>query len=100
MVPVRVVRAFRLPITVIMTALALSGCMHATGPVAPQGDLDSMVYGQANNSSPPSAVADSGGGAIAAARSAFAAAPRAAPAPVVMAASAAYVEPVPVRHDA
>ena len=98
----RVVRAFRLPITVIMTALALSGCMHATGPVAvaPQGDLDSMAYGQANNPSPPSAVADSGGGAIAAARSAFAAAPRAAPAPVVMAAPAAYVEPVAVRHDA
>ena len=31
-----------------MTALALSGCMRTTGPVAvaPQGDLDSMAYGQ------------------------------------------------------
>ena len=45
----RVARAFRLPIIAAMTALALSGCMHATGPVAmaqPQGDLDSMAYGQ------------------------------------------------------
>ena len=45
----RVVRAFRLPITAIITALALSGCMRTTGPVAvaPQGDLDSMAYGAA-----------------------------------------------------
>ena len=45
----RVARAFRLPITAILTALALSGCMRTTGPVAvtqPQGDLDSMAYGQ------------------------------------------------------
>ena len=44
----RVVRAFRFPITVIMTALALSGCMRTTGPVAvaPQSDLDAMTYGQ------------------------------------------------------
>src|SRR5882757_573161 len=49
MAPVRVARAFRLPITAIMTALALSGCMRTTGPVAvaqPQSDLDSMAYGQ------------------------------------------------------
>src|SRR5438105_2366975 len=48
MAPVRVVRAFRFPITVIMTALALSGCMRTTGPVAvaPQSDLDAMTYGQ------------------------------------------------------
>ena len=54
----RVVRAFRLPITAIITALALSGCMRTTGPVAvaPQGDLDSMAYGQPN-SPPPQAVA-------------------------------------------
>ena len=54
----RVVRAFRIPITAIITALALSGCMRTTGPVAvaPQGDLDSMAYGQAN-SPPPQAVA-------------------------------------------
>jgi polysaccharide export outer membrane protein len=97
MAPVRVVRAFRLPITAIITALALSGCMRTTGPVAvaPQGDLDSMAYGQPN--SPPQAVAvDSGGGAIGALRTAFAAAPP----PVIVAAPVAYVEPVPVRYDA
>ena len=91
----RVVRAFRLPITAIMTALALSGCMHATGPVASQGDPDSIAYGP-----PPQAIAaDSGGGAIAAMRSAFAAAPRATP--IVMAAPLSSVEPAPpVRYDA
>jgi polysaccharide export outer membrane protein len=95
MAPVRVARAFRLPITAIMAALALSGCMRTTGPVAvvPQSDLDSMAYGQPY-SPPPAVVVDSGGGAIGALRSAFAAAPRVAPAPV------AYVEPVPVRYDA
>src|ERR1700735_1897250 len=48
MAPVRVARAFRLPITVAMAALALSGCMQTSSPVAmtqPQGTLDSMVYG-------------------------------------------------------
>ena len=96
----RVVRAFRLPITAIMTALALSGCMRTTGPVAvaqQPGDLDSMAYGQTYA---PAAVADSnGGGAISALRSAFAAAPRGyyAPAP----AQAVYAAPVePVRYDA
>ena len=46
----RVARAFRLPIIATMTALALSGCMRTTDPVAvaqPQGDLDSIAYGQA-----------------------------------------------------
>ena len=46
----RVARAFRLPIIAAMAALALSGCMHATGPVAmaqPQSDLDSLAYGPA-----------------------------------------------------
>ena len=96
----RVVRAFRLPITAIMTALALSGCMRATGPVAvaPQGDLNSMAYGQAYSPPPQSVVVDSGGGAIGALRSAFAASLRSV-APPVVAASAAYVEPVPVRYD-
>ena len=99
---VRVVRAFRIPITAIITALALSGCMRTTGPVAvaPQGDLDSMAYGQPNSPPPQAVAADSGGGAIGAVRAAFAAAPHAAPAPVVVAAPAAYVEPMPVRHDA
>lgn len=91
----RVVRAFRIPIIAIITALALSGCMRTTGPVAvaPQGDLDSVAYGQAVGS-------DSGGGAIGALRAAFAAAPRAVSAPVVVAAPVAYAEPVPVRYDA
>jgi polysaccharide biosynthesis/export protein len=97
---VRVVRAFRIPITTIITALALSGCMRTTGPVAvgPQGDLDSMAYGQPN-SPPPQAVAADSGGAVGALRAAFAAAPRA-PAAVVVAAPVAYVEPMPVRYDA
>jgi polysaccharide biosynthesis/export protein len=97
---VRAVRAFRIPITTIITALALLGCMRTTGPVAvgPQGDLDSMAYGQPN-SPPPQAVAADSGGAVGALRAAFAAAPRA-PAAVVVAAPVAYVEPMPVRYDA
>jgi polysaccharide export outer membrane protein len=95
------VRAFRLPIIAIITALALSGCMRTTGPVAvaPQGDLDSMAYGQPNSPPPQAVAANSGGGAIGAVRAAFAAAPYAAPAPVAVAAPVAYVEPMPVRHD-
>jgi polysaccharide export outer membrane protein len=93
---VRVVRAFRIPITAIITALALSGCMRTTGPIALQGDLDSMVYGQPDNPPPQAIAADSGGGAIGSLRAAFAAAP----APVIVAAPVAYVEPVPVRYDA
>ena len=61
MAPVRVARAFRLPIIAIMTALALSGCMRTTDPVAvaqPQGDLDSIAYGQSYAMAPaPTAVA-------------------------------------------
>ena len=89
-------RAFRLPIIAIITALVLSGCMRTTGPVAatPQGDLDSMAYGQPNSPPPQAVAADSGGGAIGALRAAFAAAPQAVPAPVD------YVEPTSVRHDA
>jgi polysaccharide export outer membrane protein len=70
--PVRVARAFRLPIITVMTALALSGCMRTTSPVAtaqPRSDLDTMAYGQptyypapvASTAPPPSS-----GGAIAA----------------------------------
>jgi polysaccharide export outer membrane protein len=97
MAPVRVSRAFRLPIITIMTALALSGCMQTTGPVAvaqPQSDLDSMAYGQPYNAAPayaaapPSGVADSGG-AIAALRNSFASTSRPyASAPVYAAAPA------------
>ena len=74
MAKVRAARAFRLPIIAAMTALALSGCMHTTGPVAqaqPQGDLDSLAYGQPYDPAPRSA-ADSGG-AISALRNSFAA---------------------------
>jgi polysaccharide biosynthesis/export protein len=102
MAPVRVARAFRLPITAIMTALALSGCMRTTGPVAmaqPQSDLDYMAYGQPYSSAPAgtaassSAVADSGG-AISALRNAFAAAPRRAYAPSPAGYAAAPMPPV------
>jgi len=58
---VRVVRAFRLPIIAITTVLALSGCMRTTGPVTvaePQGDLDSIAYGQSYAMAPaPTALA-------------------------------------------
>ena len=103
MAPVRVVRAFRIPITAIITALALSGCMRTTGPVAvaPQGDLDSTAYGQPNDAPPPPMpTGDSGGGAIGALRAAFAASPQSVPPPVVAAAPVAYVEPARERHDA
>ena len=102
MAPVRVVRALRIPITAIITALVLSGCMRTTGPVAatPQGDLDLMAYGQPDSPPPQAVAADSGGGAIGALRAAFAASPHAVPAPVVVAAPVAYVEPMPVRYDA
>jgi polysaccharide export outer membrane protein len=79
MAPVRVARAFRLPIFAI--ALVMSGCMRSNGPVAtvqPQSDLDSLAYGQiyapaATGSVSSSKVADSGG-AISALRNSFAAA--------------------------
>jgi polysaccharide export outer membrane protein len=97
MAPVRVARAFQLPIIAAMTALALSGCMHTTAPVAmaqPRGDLDSMAYGEPYNPaaagvvSMPSAAADSG--AISAMRNAFAGGqrPSYAPNPVAYAAAA------------
>jgi polysaccharide biosynthesis/export protein len=80
MATVQVARAFRLPITAVMTALVLSGCMRTGGPVAvapAPRDLDSMAYG-APGTPAPVAVADTGSGAIGALRSAFAASPRAA----------------------
>src|ERR1035437_4325571 len=105
MAPVRVARAFRLPIIAAMTALALSGCMRTTAPVAvaqPQSDLDSLAYGQPYNpaapgvASSPSDVADSGG-AISALRNSFAAAPRRSYNPVPVAYAAA---PMPAAFDA
>jgi polysaccharide export outer membrane protein len=102
MAPVRVARAFRLPIIAAMTALALSGCMHSAAPVAtaqPQSDLDTLAYGQPYSSAPAvpsrSAVADSGG-AISALRASFAASTRPAYAPAPAAYAAA---PMPAAHD-
>jgi polysaccharide biosynthesis/export protein len=87
----------------LLIALALSGCMRTSSPVAglqPQGDLDSLAYGQptkpALEPASRSDVADSGG-AISALRSSFAAAPRRAYAPVPVAYVAA---PMPPAHDA
>src|SRR5229473_2292495 len=86
----------------LLTALALSGCMRMSAPVAglqPQSDLDSLAYGQPINPALEPAsrsdVADSGG-AISALRSSFAAAPRRAyaPAPVDYAAA-----PMPPAYD-
>jgi polysaccharide export outer membrane protein len=104
MAPVRVARAFRLPIIAAMTALALSGCMSTSGPVAvaqPQGDLDSIAYGQPyypaspGYVSSPSGVADSGG-AIAALRASFASTSQRSYAPVPVGYAAA---PAPVAYD-
>ncbi|MGA9089033.1 MAG: polysaccharide export protein, partial [Bradyrhizobium sp.] len=81
-----------------MTALALSGCMQTTSPVAtmqPRSDLDAMAYGQPYNSAPATAVANSGG-AIGALRESFAASPRRTYAPAQEAYAAA---PMPVAHD-
>jgi polysaccharide export outer membrane protein len=83
-------RGARAVILCLLT-VALAGCMRTSGPVAavqPQGDLDSMAYGQPN-SPPPVVSADSGGGAIAALRASFAG-----PRPVYADAR------IPVRHDA
>jgi polysaccharide export outer membrane protein len=108
MAPVRVVRAFRLPIIAAMTALGLSGCMHTSGPVAtaqPQGDLDYMAYGQpyaapGSAVASPSNVAD-GGGAIGALRASFASA-SARPYYAPYSAAPSYagpVAPMPVAYD-
>lgn len=92
----RVVRAFRLSMVAIMTALALSGCMRTPSPaaMAQPGDLDSMAYGEP--SPPPPVIAANSGGAIAALRASFAG-PRRAYEPVPVAYPAA---PMPVRYDA
>jgi polysaccharide export outer membrane protein len=105
MAPVRVARAFRLPIIAATTALALSGCMRTTDPVAmaPQSDLDAMAYGQPYQpyySAPRGAVASpsaDSGGAISALRSSFAAAPSRSYAAVPVAYAAA---PQPATYDA
>jgi polysaccharide export outer membrane protein len=91
-------RGVRVVILCLLAALALSGCMRRSAPVAvaqPQSDLDSMAYGQPYNPAPRS-VADSGG-AIGALRASFAAAPRRSYTPVPAAYAAA---PMPVAYDA
>jgi polysaccharide export outer membrane protein len=112
MAPVRVARAFRLPIIAAMTALALSGCMQTVSPVAtaqPRSDLDAMAYGQpayypapAASAAPPS----NSGGAIAALRASFAAPPprtyaqaQYAPAQYAPAQGPYAAAPVPVAYD-
>jgi polysaccharide export outer membrane protein len=107
MAPVRVTRAFRLPIIAVITALGLSGCMHTSGPVAtaqPQSDLDYMAYGQPHSAAPRGYVAassDDGGGAISALRASFASSRSYASAPVPASVAAAYAAaPMPVAHDA
>ncbi|WP_433995652.1 polysaccharide biosynthesis/export family protein [Bradyrhizobium tropiciagri] len=98
-----VARALRLPIIAVVTALALSGCMSTTGPVAvAPGGVDAVSYGPAY--APAPVVDAGGGGAISALRSAFASAPRGymAPAPVPVAAGpVVYAAPPvePVRYD-
>jgi polysaccharide export outer membrane protein len=93
MAPVRVARAFHLPIIAAVAALALSGCMQTAGPVAQsRSDLDYMAYGQPDSPAQPAATDRSGGGAVSALRNAFAASP--APTPV------GYPAPMPVRRDA
>src|SRR3954453_3095259 len=97
MAPVRVARAFRYSMIAVMTALALSGCMRRSAPVAvaqPRSDLDSLAYGQTYH--PPPRVVTSSGGAIGALRAGFAAPPRRAFAPV----PAVYAAPVAVAYDA
>jgi polysaccharide export outer membrane protein len=103
MAPVRVARAFQLPMIVVAAALALSGCMRTAGPVAvaQPADLDSMAYGSPQPA-PRQVVVDSGGGAISALRTAFASSSRPvvyAAAPVAAVAPAAYAAPMLVRYD-
>ena len=102
----RVARAFRLPIMTAMTALALSGCVHTTSPVAtaqPQSDLDYMAYGQPYAQAPAATVASSSnsGGAIAVLRASFAVTPRTYASAQYAPAQAAYAAaPMPVAYDA
>src|ERR1700709_1962635 len=96
-------RGLRATLVCLLTALALSGCMRRSAPVAvvqPQSDLDSLAYGQMNSpprsAYTPSASVASSGGAIGALRASFAASPRRAYA----AAPAVYAAPMPVAYDA
>jgi polysaccharide export outer membrane protein len=91
-------RGLRAVLVCLLTALALSGCMRRSAPVAavqPRSDLDSLAYGQTTNA-PPRVVAYSGGAigalraSLASSRRTYAPAVYAAPMPV----------PMPVAYDA
>jgi polysaccharide biosynthesis/export protein len=99
-------RGVRAATCCLLAALALSGCIRTASPVAvgsPQGDLDSLAYGQPYAYAPPLQLADaSGGGAISALRTALANAPRGyAPQPIAtpVAYNAYAAAPAPVRYD-
>jgi len=103
MAPVRLARAFRLPIIATAIALALSGCMQTAGPLAvtqSSGDLDYMAYGRPDDPVPAVATNSNSNGGISALRNSLASAsPRvsaAAPVPVAYAAAA----PAPIIHEA
>jgi polysaccharide export outer membrane protein len=97
-------RGLRAVLVCLLTALALSGCMRRSAPVAvaqPQSDLDSLAYGQPSNAAPRSVYMSATNvapprGAIGALRASFAASPRRAygPAPAV------YAAPIQVAYDA
>jgi polysaccharide export outer membrane protein len=90
-------RGLRAVLVCLLTALALSGCVRRSAPVAvvqPRSDLDSLAYGQTYN--PPPRVVASSGGAIGALRASLAASPRRTYAP----ATAVYATPMPVAYDA
>jgi len=92
-------RGLRAVLVCLLTALALSGCMRRSAPVAvvqPQGDLDSLAYGQTYN--PPPRVVASSGGAFGALRASFAASPRRVVGPAIYAAP--MPAPMPVAYDA
>src|SRR4051794_23245405 len=91
-------RGLRAVLVCLLTALALSGCMRRSAPVAvaqPRSDLDSLAYGQTYN--PPPRVVASSGGAIGALRASFASSSRRTYAPAVYAAP--MPAPMAVAYD-
>ena len=52
--PVRLTRAFRMPLVAAIAALALSGCMrHPVATGEPRGELDALAYGGRQAETPP-----------------------------------------------
>jgi polysaccharide export outer membrane protein len=91
-------RGLRAVLVCLLTALALSGCMRRSAPVAvvqPRSDLDSLAYGQTYN--PPPRVVTSSGGAFGALRTSFAASPRRVVGPAIYAAP--MPAPMAVAYD-